>query len=194
VVATNFVIKQIQDFNNEDLYSIIVRNKKGDLEGRTQLYSLVRTQCAFIDEKNESIKSDFVSFYTPYEKYVVDYKSSLKSLMDLFLTMYSNPQFEKSPFLIDFNNLAQVWQQQENSSDLFVSKIHLIDKAQKLLQNSTSSPLLAIFNRYIMDCKYNYNNIIHLKNSYSETFELSANDLEKSMGKISQAIDTMSKQ
>jgi len=183
-VNTNFVIKQIQKIKNDELFAIYIKKRHGKTEEKTELFSTMCTQTAFIEKVSSTIVSDFKEFNVQYQKYVTEYKAELKITQDALNAMVAKTELIKDPFILGHKKNVISWRENGKPTDIFETKVLLIDKAVEILNNSEISPINAFFNVHIMNCVYAFNNLNHQKNHLSNLLNSYADDLDKAMLKL----------
>ena len=194
--VTNFHVDQIREINNEDLYKIFIKNKKGSLESKTGLYGKLRANIDLIDQVKKSIREDFPLFWEKYDKYQQDYKLNIDTISVLFQSMVSdnmNSLGNQDLFLMELDNIISNWQALKNTgikhTDMYVTKYKLIDPVRDSCRRHFANPRSAIVSKYVMRCVYAFHNIEETRKVFRRHFLLLAKKLQNSWFEINETLE-----
>lgn len=192
----------LDDVDNKDLYKIFVRNKKGNIKLKTELYRKLRSNLDYILAIKKGFITDSLKLMENEEKYSTKYKESIKALNDLLDDLIHQRKKEKStpedfPALFNIAQVRTSWIEKnttetESYLDLFFSFANFIKPAQEICKASQNDETVGIIIKPLMDCVYAYHNICELRRFYRRHFVLDGRGLQKSMHTIKSVIKDFS--
>lgn len=193
--VTNFHVEQIREISNKDLYTIFIKNKKGSLASKTELYGTLRANIDFIDQVKKSIRDDFPMFRRKYDKYQQDYKLNIDTISVLFQSIVSdniNSFGKPDLFLMEFNNIISNWQALKNTGteykDMYVTKNKFIEPLRDLCRKYFANARSVIVSKYVMQCIYAFNDIEETKKVFRRHYLLLAKKLQNSWFEINNTL------
>jgi hypothetical protein len=172
----NYEVEQIVTLHTEnlkqiphtDLYKIFVRNKKGDINKRTELFQNLDADLQFVNEVNRSFGDTFNHFMRKYDIYVKDWNENLSKIGEANDLMYSEAKragltVGTDPFLDEFFPLFVSWSKLKKYQEWSVALPNLILPLQDLCRRHPADTRVPNILRYITNCIYAYENMKALK-------------------------------
>src|SRR5665647_2186686 len=98
----SFDVEQIKEISSKDLYKIFIKNKKGSIVEKTELYGKLRAGIDYFDAIKKSLGNDFSSFSKQYFENEDVYRQNFKLLDEFILVMGSKSEsnlIERDSFL-----------------------------------------------------------------------------------------------
>ena len=193
-------IKQLREITSKDLFTIFVRNKKGEISFKTELYGKLRSQLEYIEVVKKSLEGDLKSFLKYHEKFVSVYKENLQQVNELLEEFISEKissaeQPNSELFLFKVNRIRLAWIKKEDKeyTDMFVSFEKFVRPVQELCQKEQYDKIVSVIVKPIMGCVYAYHDIKELRWFYRRHFLVEAKGLQTSLFKINEALGDFEK-
>ena len=193
-----YVLDQIHEIDNKDLYSIYLKRKAGSVPAKTKLFEVLRTKIAHIENIRNSLKDSFTLLDGLYQKYQDTYNTHLKVTSDAYDNMRSqneqnNINPANDPFFHALDNIRGQWAALEQEGiefqDRYIAKEHYIDPVRTLCTQSVADPRAVFVLKHIMECLYAYNNIEEMRSVYRRHFLLDARGLQKGLIEIQNTLE-----
>ncbi|MDQ6722779.1 MAG: hypothetical protein M3Z01_00730 [Thermoproteota archaeon] len=192
----SFNVAQIKAIDNKDLYTIFIKDKKGSLSKKIELFGRLRANIDYIHEVKHKMKEDFVIFWEKYDKYQQEFRGNMEQTDWEFNSMISNSQsnsLAQDLFLSNLNNIRLKWATSapdgKDYRDMFVAKTEYLQPLKILCVQNNRDPRAPFILRLVMNCIYALNDIEETKTFYRRDYLLTARKLQKSWFDISQIIN-----
>lgn len=193
--VANFHIEQIREINNKDLYTIFIKNKKGSINDKTELYGKLKGNLDLVEEIRKSFESDFTIFWTKYDKYQQEYKMNIETISVIFESMVSKHEAysqQQDDLLLGIAKIRSSWFELKFSNieykDMYIAQQMFVEPVRELCRQYYYNPRSALILRYIKQCTGAFNNILETKKVFRRSFLLKAWNLRKSWIEINDVI------
>lgn len=191
----NFHVEQIKEISSKDLYSIFIKNKKGSISKKTELYGKLRASIDFFDEVKKSGNYYITMFSENYRKYQTELTLSLEKLDITFFRMMAESKaasLEQDPLLNNMSKTRSAWKSIENEGidykDMYIAKEMYIEPLRELYNQNIRDARSAIFLKYIMKSIYAFNNIQETKKVCRRHYLIAAKKLQNNWIEINDVL------
>ncbi len=183
--VTNFHVERIKEISSKDLYTIFIRNKKGNIFEKTDLYEKLLASIDTIHIVKNSFKDDYLLLKESHYKYQQKYNKNLEMTDKLFYKMFSEskkPSLKEDLFLSKIEEIRLGWSSSKKEgyhyTDMYVAKQMYLEPIKDLCKESMRDPRSAEILEYIMLSIYAYNNVEEIKKVYRRHFLIQARELQ----------------
>ncbi|HMT73285.1 MAG TPA: hypothetical protein PKA77_04415 [Chitinophagaceae bacterium] len=186
----------LNDTDNKDLYKIFVNNKKGDIQVKTELYRKLRASLDYIIAVKKGFLRDSLAYMKKSEGFSNKYKRNIKIVNDLLDDLIYERIKEKShpenfPALYKIARIRTTWMdssQTEDKLDLFYSFTNFIKPVQEICKISQNDEIVGQIIKPVMECVYEYHNIVELRYFYRKHFVAEARELQRNHFEIKEVL------
>lgn len=197
-----FSMEPMKEIDNKDIFAIYIKNKKGDVALKTELFRKLRGNIEHMDNIKLSYKNAFQVFIDKFDKFQNDYNENLKLTSEAYDNMRTYNEVNKvkpeaDPFLLKLDEIRALWAGLEkegiNFRDRYVARDKYIEPVRNLCRDSIGDPRAVYVLKHIMECTYAFDNTEELKVFYSDHFLLDSKSLKKSMDEIKDCLNKFEK-
>lgn len=195
--VTTFRVDLILEIDNQDLYTIYIKGRKGEMTLKTQEFQNLRGQLDYFSEIKDYIKSSFEELLKRTEKYNEIFRENLKLTGEAFDSIVASNQLNnitpaQDPFIVQLDTIRATWVQQNTPlipfQDRFVTRQHYLDPLLVLCRANPADPRTPFFLKHCLECIYAFDNLNELNKVYRRHFLLDARNIHKGMILIKNSI------
>jgi|GEM_PF-2756261 len=198
---TSFHIEQFKEIDSKDLYDIFIKNKKGSIPEKTELYGKLRGGLDYIDSITKAKRKDFDFMNEKFIKYQEDYFKEIEITDESFRFMCSLSVLKEDDlFLREMGRIMSEWSSFSSPDvsfkDRTVAREMYIMPMIELCKKHIDDPRAVFIGNHIKRCIYALNNNDELKSFFSTHYTTQATKLQTSWLNINDALkkfDTMKK-
>ena len=177
-------LDNIQNISNLDLYKIFITKKQAAHDEKATHFNDIFDAIEFIRLQKERTKKNFTQFVNEYGEYEKQWNSDADSILRYFDAFRSYNESHgippsKDAFLADLDKITYKWSQTENCENMHIAKEVLVDPIKQHCQKSISDQRSVVLLPVIVEANYAFNNLVSLKETYSELFCGEAKKLEE---------------
>lgn len=196
VEITSFQPRLLTEINNNDLYTIFVKNKKGRIEKKTELFAQLRGKLFFIDRIKKTLPISFLELANKLESYVLIYKENIKPTDDEFsrlITQNNNQGLEIDNLINEIDDIRYKWTLLPDFQDINISYENYILPLKEICIKYIRDTRIELIKKHTYECIYAYKNIEEVKYFFRKKFLIDARGLQTSMIELKKTLKEFEK-
>ncbi|MCH7731915.1 MAG: hypothetical protein IIB44_05270 [Candidatus Marinimicrobia bacterium] len=179
---------------HQDIYKILVLNKKSASDERYTHYKNILNSIEFLKLRRELSRFNFTKFMDDLRRYESDWNTNANLIIrsfDKYVSFNKSQGIEPSqdPFLKEFDILIHNARQLDDFQNMYVCKEYLLNPLKKYCQDNFDDPRAFELIQFIVSANYAFNDLVNLKEFYSEAFMSESEKLKDFKNKLEQAVE-----
>ncbi len=197
-----FSMEPFKEIDKKDLFTIFIKNKKGDIKIKTEFFRKLLGGIEHLDNIKTSYKNVYSAYIDKFDKFQRDYNENLIVTSDAYDNMRTYNEANKikpedDPFLFKLDRIRASWASLEKEGvdyrDRYIAMEKYIEPIRILCREASGDQRSVYVLKHIMNCIYAFDNIETLKKFYSDHFKLDSDSLKKSFSDIKECLKEFGK-
>lgn len=186
----SFNLTQLKSINNQDLFEIFASKKIGTIQDRVKDFQIILDKIEYFDQVKQSLVRDMEHLDERLSKYSSTYGENIgiisKFLDNQASDLYAkNTDLTQDKFMYRIHLIKEEWMKNDRFPDIYISCPNFIEKLHLLCQDTPGDKRADFVLEHTMDCILAFQNYVHAKKFYSETFARYSKEMLEGWDKLS---------